>query len=625
MTAPRRKPQPRVPSPGVPNPPSAGVPDPGDHNLGARGPNEAHERRWTSVRRVPAAVAPLWSVLLAVVVLGPALRPGQLLLRDLVTSPRSYLTDAALGLGGAAPRAVPQDGVLALLSRVVNGAVPVQVALLVALVAGGSGAALLVRRALGRVAVGAELVAATVALWNPLVAERLLQGQWSLLLGVGALPWVVLGALELRGTERSDTDWLTGAGVLIVAVVLGGITPTGALLGVVVALVIFAWPGSGRRARDVVGLVLLAALTVAPWVLAAVLTGTGTVADDAGVQAFAARAEPGLGTPGSLLGLGGIWNSEAVPGSRSSPFAVLSTLVLLGVVSVGAPAVWRSRHTVPTGPLLVLAAVGIMGPALAATGAGLDALSWVVRVVPGAGLLRDAQKWVALAVPLYGLSAGLGMAALTARLTVAPAIAMLAVVGVLPDLAWGVGGALHTVRYPPDWATVAAVLADPSSGPGDVAVLPGGSFRRFTFSGPATVLDPAARWLDREVLSTGLLAVGDSKVAGEDARASRVEAVLLAGGTARDLAAEGVGWVLLERGTPGPTGSSATLLDQLQPVVQGVDLTLYAVPDPVAVVSAAPVARAAVLTVHALPAALLLGAVGALAVSGVRNRARRPA
>ena len=585
------------------------------------------------MRRGPAVVAPLWTVLLALVVLGPALRPGQLLLRDLVTSPRSYFTDAALGLGGAAPRAVPQDGVLALLSRVVNGAVPVQGALLVALVAGGSGAALLVRRVLDRVAVGPEVVAATVAVWNPLVAERLLQGQWSLLLGVGVLPWVVLGALDLRGARaphtrsrgRPGSFELRSAGVLVVAVVLGGITPTGALLGVVVALAVLAWPGADRRVGDVLGLVGLAALTVAPWVLAAVLTGTRPVADDAGVRAFAARAEPGLGTPGSLLGLGGMWNSEAVPGSRSSPIALLGTLVLLGVVLLGAPAVWRCRHTVPTGPLLALAAVGVMGPALAATGAGLDALSWTVRVVPGAGLLRDGQKWVALAVPLYGLSAGLGVAALTARLTVAPAIAVLAVVGVLPDLAWGVGGALHTVRYPPDWTTVAAVLADPSSGPGDVAVQPGGSFRRFTFSGPATVLDPAARWLDRDVLSTGLLTVGDSEVAGEDSRAARVETVLLSGGKPQDLAAAGVGWVLVERGTPGPTGSSATLLDQLEPVVQGVDLTLYAVPGPVDVVSAAPAARAAVLTAHALPAVVLLGAVAALVVSGVRNRARRPA
>jgi len=30
----------------------------------------------------------------------------------------------------------------------------------------------------------------TLAIWNPYVAERLLQGHWSLLLGYGCLPWI---------------------------------------------------------------------------------------------------------------------------------------------------------------------------------------------------------------------------------------------------------------------------------------------------------------------------------------------------------------------------------------------------------------------------------------------------
>ena len=43
---------------------------------------------------------------------------------------------------------------------------------------------------------------------------------------------------------------------------------------------------------------------------------------------FAARAEPALGTLGSLAGLGGIWNAEATPYSRTTPFALLATAVL---------------------------------------------------------------------------------------------------------------------------------------------------------------------------------------------------------------------------------------------------------------------------------------------------------
>lgn len=561
-------------------------------------------------------IAPLWSLLLTIVVLGPALRPGQLLLRDMVSSPRSYLTDSALGLAGTAPRAVPQDVVVAVLSRFVDGADVVRAVLVLALVAGGVGAALLVRHVLGRVAVGPEVVGATVAVWNPLVAERLLQGQWSLLLGVGVLPWVVLAGLALRAGRRAH-----GRALLVLAVVLAGLTPTGAVLATLTAVTVLAWPGSGRRGPDLTGAVLLGAVTAAPWLVAAFLGGAGVVTGDEGVRAFAARAEPGLGTLGSLLGLGGIWNSEAVPTSRTTGFAVVGTVLLVAVSVPGLPRLWRQRWAVPAGPLLLLAALGVLGPALAATGPGITVLEGLVRVVPGAGLLRDTQKWVALSWPLHALAAGVAVAHLRLRRRwwVAPA-AVVAVLLALPDLAWGAFGAVRPVHYPTDWAAVAAVLADPATGPGDVAVLPGGTFRRFAFSGPAAVLDPAGRWLDRDVLSPGDLTVGGTTVRGEDARARRVQTQLLQGGDPAVLARAGVGWVLVERGTPGPTGRAQVLLDQLRPVRLGSDLALYQVPGAVTPVRAPGGARASVLVAHVVPALLLLGAVTVLAGGALRRR-----
>ena len=47
---------------------------------------------------------PAYALLLALLVVAPLLRPGYLLLRDAVSTPRSYLSDAALGLTSA-PRA----------------------------------------------------------------------------------------------------------------------------------------------------------------------------------------------------------------------------------------------------------------------------------------------------------------------------------------------------------------------------------------------------------------------------------------------------------------------------------------------------------------------------------------
>ena len=50
---------------------------------------------------------PAYALALALVATAPLLAPGHLLLRDAVSTPRSYLSDAALGLSEAAPRALP--------------------------------------------------------------------------------------------------------------------------------------------------------------------------------------------------------------------------------------------------------------------------------------------------------------------------------------------------------------------------------------------------------------------------------------------------------------------------------------------------------------------------------------
>ncbi|MBF6437592.1 hypothetical protein [Nocardia cyriacigeorgica] len=621
--------------------------------------------RWAAV--VPA----VYSALLTLVVAGPLLAPGYLLLRDAVSTPRSYLTDAALGLGDAAPRAVPQDALLAALSTVADGGLVVKAILLAALWAAGYGAAVLARELL-RVPLAAQLVAVTVAIWNPFVAERLLQGHWSLLTGYAALPWTALAAHRLRcragrrndgrSTDRAHTDRSTdptaaaptrGSGfrdwaALAACFAAAGLTPTGALLAGIVGLLI-----AGRR--NFPGVLLLLAAASAPWLVATVASGAGTEpSDPAGIAAFAARAEPGLGTLGSLAGLGGIWNADAVPWSRTTPLAVLGTAILLVLVAFGVRAVaggsLRRTGSPPTPSartgrrLLGLAVAAVLLPALAATAWGMDVLEWLVVEVPGAGLLRDTQKYVALAMPAYALCAAAGCVALAPRLggakatgpepastvgdtdgepgsadsasaapahtrggpdpvpgpaapaepndaaanpapsetrpalTAIAALFIAALILPLIDLAWGVGGELRAVRYPAAWQEAAERV----DGPGDVAVLPGGMFRRFPYSGTAPVLDPAPRMLPNDVLQTGELPVRGQTVSGEGARARQVENLLLEGGSPEELAALGVGWVLVEHRTPGPTGEAKTTLAHLEPVLSTPDLALYRVPGVIA-------------------------------------------
>ncbi|MGW0017381.1 hypothetical protein ACWDUD_03555 [Rhodococcus sp. NPDC003382] len=556
-----------------------------------------------------SVVPVVYSLALAVAVLGPLLfSPGYLLLRDAVSTPRSFPTDSALGITDAAARAVPQDALLAAVTVVVDGGIAVTALLVAALWAAGWGAARLVVTVLPDRAAGlpAQLVAATVAVWNPYVAERLLQGHWSLLVGYAALPWVVCATVAVRGGLRWGW-WVLGAWLAA-----AGLTPTGAVLAAITALAVLAAPGgTPARGPRIAGGAALSVVASAPWLVATAVSGGGSGADPAGVAAFAARAEPWLGTLGSLAGLGGIWNADAVPGSRTTPWAFVGTAALLLVVACGLPALWRRREPV-TVTLGLLAAVAVLAPALAATPVGLQAGEWSMLHVPGAGLLRDTQKWVALALPLYVLAAGAGVGWLRDRFggrdTVWATVAVLVVLVATPDLVWGVGGRVQPVQYPAGWQQVAGIV---TADEGDVAVLPAGMFRRFGFSGRAAVLDPAPRMLRADVLQTGQLVVAGGTVAGEGRRAADVEALLLAGAHPDELAALGVGWVLVEHGTPGELGASQRTLDALELVHDDPDLSLYRVPG----ASAQPGDRGAAVAAHVLWALLPVGgAAGALAI-----------
>ncbi|MCV7106945.1 hypothetical protein H7H74_14330, partial [Mycolicibacterium chitae] len=91
---------------------------------------------------------PGYALLLSLLITAPLLAPGYLLLRDAVSTPRSYLTDAALGLTEAAPRALPQDFLVALTSSLIDGGVVVKALLIAGLWCAGVGAARLAAAAL---------------------------------------------------------------------------------------------------------------------------------------------------------------------------------------------------------------------------------------------------------------------------------------------------------------------------------------------------------------------------------------------------------------------------------------------------------------------------------------------
>jgi hypothetical protein len=567
-----------------------------------RGPST--RREWTPL------LLPAWCVALALGILGPAMAPGYVLSYDMVFVPRLDLTRDTLGLGSALPRAVPVDALTAILSSVVRGDILQKVVLVAMLALAAYGASRLLHGQPGVV----RAVAATVYVWNPYIAERLVLGHWALLVAYAALPWLALAAGRLRTGDRA------ALARLVVLLAVSAITPTGGLLAVLLVIPVVAWPGLPGRWKALAPVVASAVVVNAPWWLPGLLH-PGVATTTSGVPEFAARGENLLGPVGSLAGLGGVWNADVVPGSRGTALGVVATVLLLSLAAVGARPMAKVLDRGVLGGLCVAASVGL-AVALAGVVPGLrDVLDDVVLQVPAAGILRDGQKWIAPYALVLAPAVAFGVARLAdrakdqelQRLTSVAAVVVF--LSLLPDLGWGVAGRLTAVHYPGDWSSVRSVV-ESEPGHGDVAVLPWGAFRAFAWNDDRTVLDPATRYFPGSVVASADLPVGRSVIQGDDARAAEVRAALEGPDAATVLLPLGVGWVLIEKGqagaaVPEPKGTVRYDGDQLRLVQLG---SAHARPLP----SYAPLVVSVDLLVLAV-----IGAAGTVAAIRAKSRRRR--
>ena len=651
------------------------------------------------------------SVLVAAVIYGPMLRPGYPLRYDLVSVPHPVLGRDALGLGDRLPRAVPLDAATAVLARVLPDDLLTQILALLALTLAGWGVA-----ALTPAPLPGRLLALLVAQWNPFVLEQLAIGHIPHLFAYGALPWVAIFGRSLTRGGPSGAAGVAGAAGpggavgpaeavgpvgavgpagaggrgalrdwagLVAAAGFGSLTPGGGVLCLLTAgaaLTAGAVGGAPNRGRR--GLAGAAALVVLqlPWAVAALaapaLAGSGAEVDQ-GITAFALRSETGWGRLIDAAGLAGMWNGAALPASRDTVLAKVSTVLLLSLAAAGTPAVrrlWRAGH----GPE-VLAGAAVAGSGyLVAVLPVLPGGRWLLRtltdLLPEAGLLRDGHRWLALPAVGIAVLCGLGVSELAARLTsreppvrarpdgdrvrpdgdrVRPdgdgvradgdgvradgdgvradgdgvrAVAVtvfvaLLVVASMPDLAGGLDGRLAARHYPAAWNQVRSVL-DRSPDRARVLVLPWQPFRVFGWSGPAPVLDPAPRLLPRPSLVSDALTVAGRRLPEEGPGARAVQADLadgtLSSARLRSLA---VGWVLIEHGTPGivprlPAG--------WRTVVSGPQLSLLRAPGILPRAPGPGIARAGAVIGTQLVAGLLF-LLSVVLLIAVRLEAARPA
>jgi hypothetical protein len=518
-------------------------------------------------RAIPGLLTGLCLGLLA---LGPGLRRGFLLSYDMVFVPREPFGAALPGL--APPRTVPSDLVIAAASRIVPGDVTQKVVLLAIFMLGCAGTAAL----LDREPLLARLAGGVFYVWNPYVGERLIIGQWALLLGYAGLP-LVLKAVLARGDDsapsqggstppdppgRPPRSWgdpspqtpLGGSWLCLslVPAVIGGFEAMAITALVLIPAALFT--RSARRAA-----IALAALVAGslPWLIPSLLHPV--YADPAGVAAFAARADTPFGSLGSLLMLGGGWNAQTVPKGYGGTWSAV-WLVVVVVALVGFLASVRSHRWPGLG---VAAAAGLLIACVGVTAAGRDLLRSVTDAWPGAAVLRDGQQFVAPLALAEAVGFGVAVAwamkptpfgtkggepersAYPDRPAVALGVlALVTPVLLLPGLAWGAAGRLRPAWYPAGWLAVARMI-DASPARGDVLLLPWETYRRPTWNYGEAVFDPWSKLLSRPVIWNDGTRVGDVELAPDDPRARRLDGAIRGDGPlTATLAAAGVRFVL---------------------------------------------------------------------------------
>ncbi|RIV32594.1 hypothetical protein [Micromonospora radicis] len=479
------------------------------------------------------------------------LGPGYLLRYDLVFVPDPPFGAMVWGSDGALPRAVPSELLAVGLSRLIGADVAQKVLLAGALLLAAVGAARLTP--VGHPA--ARIAAGLCYVWNPWVYGRLHLGQWAIIAGYAALPWAyawVVGVIRAQPAGVGRRAAIAGG----LPVVLGGpALVLAAVLTCAPALVLARrWRALAAGGATLVGLTL-------PWQLAFLDRGGAVDLDERGIAAFAARADTPLGVLGSVLTLGGVWNRHAAPVGRDQwPVALFALALATSAVA----AFLLSRRWPPAlrWGLAIGALLGIVIAVAAAWPPGERMLVGLVEHVPVAGIVRDGTRMLAPLALLQAVGLGLLVQSLvTSAGRAATAILVLAPVLVLPGMAWGLTGQLDTVRYPPEWASVRAVVNDDPAG-GSLVSLPWSSFRAYRWAGNVPVLDPAPRAFRRPVVGDQDVLVGRERIRGESRAAERVAAALAGpGDPGPALRRLDVRYVLIQTDQPGAGGLEGRFID----------------------------------------------------------------
>ena len=344
-----------------------------------------------------------------------------------------------------------------------------------------------------------------LAMLNPFVYDRLVEGQWSIVVATAGLLFVVAAWLSLRHSPRPVAAIWLALSILLTLAFSADFAGILLLLVAGLALYASAWRSPAFRRWTLAagaGAVALCAYGVLGFFLS---TGPATyhhVAQfgPADFTAFRSTPAPGFGVFTALGGLYGEWSERLgryLVADIQYPWwiASASLLVLLAI----AGAVLDGG----VGWLLALGAIGLVVSGSTATRPGLSFVLTAVQHVPILAVYREPQKWdvlwlLALVVlapaALVGVAAALQRRAPRLRAAAGPALAAVMAAVVLAPAGWieltAASTVVRPVQYPQAWYETAAYMGANVPAAEPVAILPWHLYEVLPFVGRPTV-DPA--------------------------------------------------------------------------------------------------------------------------------------
>jgi hypothetical protein len=351
----------------------------------------------------------------------------------------------------------------------------------------------------------AQCAAGFLGALNPFVYDRMIEGQWGIVVAAGGLfLWLAAwDALQTRpGFLRAALLALCTAAIAAFDPhVLGPV----AVLLLVGAIATRIWRHLERLRWTAASLGLLALLLL-PGVIRFFVGGSAggynTVRQftRADFEFFRSTRSPDYGLIVNLVGLFGYW------GERIGRFPLAhgghAWWPLATIVTVGAAlsAAWLRRDRAW---LLVCGLIGLAIGASTALPGGVSAATWLANRVPLVGAFREPEKWSALWLLAVTVLAAGAVEALprTHILTrerarvAAPALAYLLIIAALLPVGVAQARALQTivkpVRYPNYWYATAAYLSRNVPHDEPVAVLPWHLYQSLYVSEGRIVANPA--------------------------------------------------------------------------------------------------------------------------------------